>query len=87
MSANPSPELIALAFQIADSCSRSDIECHCVEHSGDAQSGWWFDTSKIESEDKQFIEDAARYLEMRSLLRRMPDQAHIVGFINVRAAS
>ena len=75
--------LIDLAFEIADSAARSDVECHCAHHSGDAATGWWYDTTKIDDLAEGWREEldkSIHYCEQRGLLKRMPGAPHVVGF-------
>jgi len=71
-----------LAFQIADSAARSDIECHCA-WTADDPAIRWFDISKIEdaSSEKELrpvVDMAVTYLDMRNLITRNPANANWV---------
>ena len=75
-SAYVSPEIAALAYEIADGVARSDIECYCL-----AKWGPWYDTSAaIDPEDLELINRALRYLDARGLINRHPEQPALVNF-------
>lgn len=68
-----------LAYYIADEAARSDIELYTVEV-GDH----WFDTNQVRyGLERQFIDRAMQYLELRGSMRRHPDQPHLVTFAGV----
>jgi len=73
-------ELERLAHEIAYGAARSDIECYCE---GQAEAGarlsWWYDTTSAESsEEQEWVVMAVRYLELRGLLKRNPENAALV---------
>lgn len=74
-----------LAFKIADDSAQASIECHCEEVTGRRCNGpaWW-DTTKVDvaesPADREFIDEALLYLEMRELLVRHPDDSTVVSF-------
>lgn len=74
-------ELLALAIDIADHASRSDIESYCV---GDTVNGThWYDLTQIAPDDPDLradIDRAERYLDARGLLRRSITSPHRVYF-------
>lgn len=74
-------QLIALALDIADAASRSDIECYTVgERVG--TTNWW-DTSVIFPDDPELrpaVEQALRYLDARGLVHRSVVAPHRVCF-------
>lgn len=78
-------EVLHLAYKIADSCARADIECECLQVRSDAR-GHWFDTAAIpdgaDTDDagREFLADALRYLDLRGLLIRDKDVPCIVTF-------
>ena len=83
MSSDEVHPLIELAFEIADSAARSDVEFHCAHHSGDAATGWWYDTTNIDDLAEGWREELDKsidYCERRGLLKRMPGAPHVVGF-------
>ena len=52
-----------LAFEIADSAARSDVECYStVIEIDDVR---WYDLTKIALEERTFIENALRYMQLR----------------------
>ena len=57
--------MLADAIEIADSCARSDIECHCR---GDFERG--YDLASAEPEDSEMLVQAVRYLTARGLIER-----------------
>lgn len=85
--------LDAIAHQIAESSTRSDIECHCVEvdvpPEGAPPARRWYDTTRLEvlEDEREFIDDAVRYLEARGLLLRREGATHIVSFLNRESIS
>ena len=68
-----SPEVVALAIEIADSCARSDIESNCpwVERDGVR----WYDLAYWQNE---FVQASARYLSLRGKLTRCEGDPHLV---------
>ena len=73
-------ELERLAHEIAYSAAPSDIECYCE---GQVETGerlsWWYDTGSAESgEEQEWVAMAVRYLELRGLLKRNPENAALV---------
>lgn len=78
------PETIALAVEIADSCARSDIECNCPWRTVDDEAvpgeivrgvGQWYDTAPMTDEDacvtdREWLTQALRYLELCGMLIR-----------------
>lgn len=68
--------MLADAIEIADSCARADIECHCTwEH---IKGERWYDTRVTEERETEPIAQAVRYLEARGLLVRKPGQPELV---------
>ena len=56
-------DVVCLAFEIADSAARSDVECYSgVVEIGDVR---WYDLAKISLEERTFIENALRYMLLR----------------------
>jgi hypothetical protein len=72
-------ELHKLEQELAYSAARSDIECHCMarQHSGQHH-GWWYDTTTVTGDDVEWVEKAMRYLDLRKVLKRHPDNAALV---------
>ena len=56
-------ELTQLAFDLADSTARSDIEAYasCSLRAGQT----WCDVSEVAPDDTEYVADALRYLELR----------------------
>jgi len=73
-----SPEVVALALKIADSVSRSDIECYCLMTKN--RRIWWYDTAVAEPEDAEFVAEAVRYLDLRGLLVHHEADGKLVRF-------
>ena len=80
------PNLIALAFKLADSVARSDIELYCDNTRTDGTPGQpgvrrWYDTTRIDDVcPPEDIADALSYLHQRGLLIRDPAQPTLVTF-------
>jgi hypothetical protein len=79
------PNLIAQAFQIADSAARSDIECYCqlvrLEPLPNGRTRSWYDTADLdELYPREDLDNALRYLEQRGQLIRDPQQPAHVAF-------
>lgn len=82
---NPPPpsrtggELRTLEREIAESCARSDIECHCLsqDHSG-RYYGRWYDLATMDEDDREIVGKSVRYLELRKLIRRHPENRDLV---------
>lgn len=64
--------LIALAFQIADSAARADIECLCVAHGEDSRTCWYDLAEVTDPENKPTVDIAAEYLRLRCMLWKHP---------------
>lgn len=65
-------EVRSLEREIAEGTARSDIECHClVDDDG------WFDTAE---EEGDLLAKSVRYLELREMILRHPDDPHLVRF-------
>ncbi len=73
-------ELRQLEQEIAYSSARSDIECYCTsENVGGVTPLWWYDITSAESDEEQeWVTMAVRYLELRGLLLRHPENATLV---------
>lgn len=74
----------ALAHELAYDLARSDIECHCSSY--DCR---WYDTSSVRDLDPEtaetvvgWVERAVRYLDLRGLLRRHPDNPAVVRILD-----
>ena len=75
-SAYVSPEIAALAYEIADSCARSDIECNCPR-----KWGRWYDTTEVDERgDQECVARALRYLDARGLVKHHADAPALVNF-------
>ena len=75
-SAYVSPEIAAMAYEIADSCARADIECNCPRK-------WvrWYDTSAVDvQEDAECVDRALRYLDARGLIKHHAEDPTLVNF-------
>lgn len=75
-----SHEAHALAHELAYELARSDIECHCSSY--DCR---WYDTSSVRDLDPEtveavtgWVERSVRYLDLRGLLRRHPDNPAVI---------
>jgi hypothetical protein len=65
--------MLADAMEIADSCARADIECHCVRV--ELRGGRWYDlASANKTAEIEPIAQAARYLLARGLIERVGDR-------------
>jgi len=73
--ANVSAELAEMAYELADSCARSDIETHCV-----VSMICWYDTGAVALLDIEFVQRALRYLDARGLVNHHPDTPRLVNF-------
>lgn len=73
-------ELLKLERHIAYSAARSDIECMCGgQRDNGSDPGWWYDTQALDCESsRSWVDDAVRYLELRGLLRRHPENNALV---------
>ena len=71
--------MLADAVEIADSCARADIECHCrvVDTDDDLR---WYDTHVGAIEEWEAIAQAERYLTARGLIERHPEHGEWVRF-------
>lgn len=74
----PTAATIKLALKIADSCARSDVECHCKPTVKGPPWGW--NLNSASKEDREHIAEAMEYLESRGLVKRDPKAPHIVFF-------
>lgn len=73
-----SANVIKLALKIADSCARSDVECHCAPI-GDPPNLQW-DLNSADECDHEHLAEAMEYLELRGLVKRDAQRPHIVSF-------
>jgi hypothetical protein len=79
-SANVGPEIVAMAYELADSAARSDIECHTYLN-------WqhWHDTEVLKYlDDRKVVDFAVRYLDARGLIERRPDNPMLIRFKSFR---
>ena len=70
-----------LATELADEVAQSDIECNCV--AAECAGADWYDTGAEIPDDpavRQGIEKALRYLDLRGLVTRHPEDSHLVRF-------
>lgn len=70
------PEIEALAFEIADSCARADLECNVeiVSFEGDR----WYDLAGKTTDDSDLLRQSIRYLELRGqLVRKAGNPNHV----------
>lgn len=75
--------MLADAIEIADSCARADIECHCrkVRDGDTGEGGHWYDVGAfLASEDSAVpsIHQAIAYLTARGLLEFDPRAPNLV---------
>jgi hypothetical protein len=70
----------ALAHELAYELARSEIECHCSSYYCR-----WYDTSSVQDLDPEtaeavtgWVERSVRYLDLRGLLRRHPDNPAVI---------
>ena len=70
------PDILRDAIAIADSCSRSDIECNFQK--GDHG---WYNTAADAELNEPWLPQCLRYLDARNLIERHPDAPHCVRFI------
>ena len=77
---NPKNELRQLEQEIAYHAARSDIECGCKgKRQPRERVLWWYDTESAESgEEQEGVSMAGRYLELRGLLKRNPENPALV---------
>jgi len=80
-------ELHQLEQAIAYSSARSDIECYCQgsRHSGPHIGVWYDITSPEPDEAKEMVGAAVRYLELRELLKRHPENPFLVRPMDIEA--
>ena len=71
--------MLADAVEIADSCSRSDIECHCLGVDSDDDLRW-YDIRVTEACELDAIAQAVRYLTARGLIEFHPEHNEWVRF-------
>ena len=73
-------EIAQLERDLAYGAARADIECHCRSQIIDGVE--WYDLNRpMEDDDpheEQWIARAARYLTLRNLLTKHPDQPGLV---------
>lgn len=80
------PNLIAMAFKIADSAARSDIECFCTQVGTDGKPGQpghrhWYDSTTVDDlYPPAEMQEVIWYLEQRSILIRHPVNKAFVSF-------
>lgn len=80
----PAPALAELEREIAYEAARSDIEswCSAQQHSG-LNGGVWYDVANFAyPEQRDWIEKAVRYLDLRGLLKRHPLHRELVRPLN-----
>jgi hypothetical protein len=80
--------VLAMALDIADSCAVSDIETNCegTNINPDTFPFWWvYDLNSVHEADKEFVENAVRYLDARGLLVRKEGEPNIVSFKDARS--
>lgn len=76
--------MVADALEIADSCARSDIECHCHGQEGLEDIRWYETDSKtLDDIERPPVEQAIRYLDARGLLIRHTTRPTWVRFVEV----
>ncbi len=73
--AEASSELVALAFRIADSTCRSDIECNTL-----ALAGHWYDTRDPDGENASWLPDCLAYLDARGMVEHAAPFPHLIRF-------
>jgi len=80
-------ELHQLEQALAYSSARSDIECYCngSRHSGPHIGVWYDITSPEPDEAKEMVNEAVRYLELRKLLKRHPENSDMVRPLDIEA--
>lgn len=75
-----------LAYRLADSTAKSDIECHTLEVDGDDLRRYYdIDTAAVE--DKTLLTEALEYLQLRGMLERHPRKPNLVRFKERRQAA
>ena len=72
------PDMVRDAIDIADSCSRSDIECNFSK----MDSGW-YNVDVGGAENDPWLPQCLRYLDARHLIEHHPDAPHCVRFLKV----
>ena len=72
-------EIDALAREIADDSSRSDIELYAPLVVSMTPS--FYDTRSVEPIWREYVEKAVRYLEARGRIERHAEQPHLVRFV------
>ena len=65
-------EMLSLQASLAYSAARSDVETQCA-WAGDAP-GRWYDTTNVLDGDRETVDTAMRYLDLRGLIERHPTQ-------------
>lgn len=81
-------ELRELERQIAYSGARSDLECFCASKIANAKPLlWWYDVSTAGPDEAEIkaVEMSVRYLELRGLLLRNPENTNQVRPLDVEA--
>lgn len=78
-------EIRALERHIAYHGARADIETFCASRAVSAKPRlYWYDTATAESEEaNEFVTVAVRYLELRGLLERNPENPAQVRPLNL----
>lgn len=72
-------ELVEEAINLADEFARADVECNCPCVDRGPPPHW--DTSALKPDQDATVLRSVKYCEMRKLLRRLPEQPHIVYFV------
>lgn len=71
-------EVEYMAFELADETARCDIESECIwlTHSGKYAGRWY------ELVENEYVARAVKYLDLRKLLVRHPENPSLVRFAN-----
>lgn len=72
-----------LEREIAYSAARSDIERHCEsKHHSGRYYGRWYDATSMDAGVADLVSKSIRYLELRKLLKRHPEDKTLVRIID-----
>jgi len=72
MTPEQTAEMLSLQAQLAYSAARSDIECYCLAVFEGTDR--WRDPVDVDKIDREDVDTALRYLELRGLIERHPTQ-------------
>jgi len=72
-------DLYELALQFADETAISDIEMNCLRNRDDS-GRYWYDTRSAMDDDREWVNRALVYLELRELIERHQETPDVIRF-------